>query len=200
MRKHNIELFAQGSRHSYDFRQLGLPKGRVQEHEHILAAILADHFFVEAIWVPGYRPTDGKRGNVLEICGTPENLETASYAHAFLTGTADQLWKQHQREAGIRSNRDRRGFLAGVMEGFRERLNEEKRRSEQRGMVWVGDADLTGYHRARHPYIRSVRLQGNRFSTARTEGRAAGRNIVLHRGVGAGTGGRAGRALPAKRS
>ncbi len=199
MLKHNIELSTQGARHCYGFRQLGLPKGRVQEHEHILASIVADHFFVEAIWVPGYRPQDGKRGNVLEICGTPENLETASYAHAFLTGTAERLWTQHKRAAGIRSNRDRRGFLAGVMEGFRERLNEEKRQSEQRGMVWIGDADLTSYHRARHPYIRNVRLQGHRSSEARSQGRAAGRNIVLHRGVPAGTGGRAGRALPAKR-
>jgi len=199
MLKHNIELSAHGSRSRYGFRQLGLPKGRVQEHEHILAAIIADHFFVEAIWVPGYRPHDGKRGNVLEICGTPENLEIATYAHSFLTGTAERLWKQHKRDAGIRSNRDRRGFLSGVMEGFRERLNAEKRHAEERGMVWVGDADLTQYHRARHPYVRSVRLQGRRMNAARYEGREAGRNIELHRGVPAGASGRSGRALPAKR-
>ncbi|MBW2454842.1 MAG: SprT-like domain-containing protein [Deltaproteobacteria bacterium] len=197
--KHNIELSAHGTRSRYHFRQLGMPKGRVQEHEHILAAILADHFFVEAIWVPGYRPHDGKRGSLIEVCGTPENLEIASYAHSFLTGTAERLWKQHKREAGIRGNRDRRGFLAGVMEGFRERLNEEKRQSEERGMVWVGDGDLNRYHRARHPYVRSVRLQGRRLNAARYEGREAGRNIVLHRGVAAGGGGRGGRALPAKK-
>ena len=50
---------------------LGEPTGRVGEHERLVAMILGKHFFVEAIWVPVYRPLEGKRGSVLEICGTP---------------------------------------------------------------------------------------------------------------------------------
>ena len=196
MLKHNIELSQQPSRLHYAYRQIGLPKGRVQESEHILAAILAAHFFVEAIWVPGYRPRDGKRGNVLELCGTPANLEMAGYVHAFLSGCAERLWVEHKRQEGIVSNRERRSYLAGVMEGFRERLKAEKKRNRERGLVWVGDADLKHYHRRRHPHIRSVRLQGHGQSATRQHGREAGRRIVLHRGVGqAGTAGKATRLL-----
>ena len=53
----------------------------------ILAGILSDHFFVEVIWVPVWRPLDGKRGSVLEVCGSPANLELAEYVHAFVNHT-----------------------------------------------------------------------------------------------------------------
>ena len=183
MLKHNIELASRADRQEYGFRHLGRPSGRVPESEHILAGILAEHFFVEAIWVPAYRPEDGKRGSVLEIAGTPANLEMASYAHAFLRGTAQRLWTEHRKASGLRSNRDRRTFVAGVMEGFRERLVAEKREQGERGLVWAGDADLQSYHRKRHPHIRHVRLRGNSRNEARAQGRAAGRRIVLRRAM-----------------
>lgn len=195
--KHNVEL-GDRAQHNYAFRQIGEPRGRVSEAEHLLAAMLAEHFFVEAIWVPGYRPADGKRGNVLEICGSPENLEMACYVHAFLLGTAERLWEQHKRDRGIVQNRERRRFIAGVMEGFRERLQSEKRKNEARGLVWVGDPGLARFYRARHPHVRSVRLRGQGQSEARSHGRAAGRNIVLRRGMEAAAENR-GKALPPKR-
>jgi len=186
MLKYNIELSAEPSAGRYDFMHLGVPSGRVPEHDHILASILADHFFVEAIWVPAFRPLDGKRGSVLEISGSPENLQIASYVHAFLQGTAERLWREHRRSQWLRSNRDRRTFLSGVMEGFRERLKQDKARCREQGLVWVGDPELKGFHRTRHPHIRHVRLVGHSRNEARAHGRAAGRKIVLHQGVGAG--------------
>ena len=44
-----IEQSSERSSRRYDFAQLGTPSGRVPESEHILASILAQHFFVEAI-------------------------------------------------------------------------------------------------------------------------------------------------------
>lgn len=198
--KHNIALAELPDRRRYGYRHLGEPKGRHAEAEHILAAILAEHFFVEAIWVPAYRPRLAKRGNVLEICGTTENLEMAAYVHDYLLQTAERLWRRHKREQGIARDRDRRRFIAGVMEGFFERLASEKRKNTEKGLVWVGDADLHQYHRQRHPHVRSVRLKGHGLDPARARGRQAGRNIVLRRGVGEGEASNRGRALPAGRS
>jgi hypothetical protein len=198
MLRHNIELCSRPGRKRYSFRYLGEPKGRRQESEHILAAILAEHFFVEAIWVSGYRPHDEKRGSVLELCGTPENLEIACYVHGFLQQTAERLWKEHKKRHGIRRNRDRRAYIAGVMEGFSERLSREKKAARERGLVWVGDADLSRYYRTRHPHVRAVRLQGHGESSARADGRAAGRDIVLRKGVRGSSSGGTPRLLPGK--
>jgi len=179
MLRHNIEVTAQSA---YSFRHLGTPTGRVSEAERILANILNDHFFVECIWVPVWRAREGKRGSVLEVCGTTLNLTIAEHTHAFLIHTADRLWAQYKRDHGV-GNRDRRTYQAGVMTGFREKLDAQRRRDTRAGLVWIGDGDLTKYWRRRHPYVRSIRHYGTEPNEAHAHGRAAGRNIVLQRAM-----------------
>ncbi len=126
---------------------------------------------------------------MLEVCGTPANLEMAAYVHAFLTHAADHLWREHKRAKGLRGDRDRRTYLAGVMAGFLEKLNAQRTVNRQQGLVWVGDADLDGFYRKRHPRIVHVRHAGTRRTEAHAEGREAGRRIVLHKPVQGGPSG-----------
>jgi hypothetical protein len=179
MLKHNVEATA---RSAYSFRHLGTPTGRVSEAERILANILNDHFFVETIWVPVWRAREGKRGSVLEVCGTTVNLAIAEHTHAFVLHTAERLWSQYQRDRGV-NKRERRAYQAGVMTGFREKLETQRQRHQQEGLVWIGDGDLTKYWRRRHPHVRWTRHSGVERTDAHDHGRAAGRNIVLQRAV-----------------
>jgi hypothetical protein len=202
MLKYNLDAAALGTRHGYHFRHLGVPSGRIGESERLLSVLLGEHFFVEVIWVPVYRPFEKKRGQVLEICGTLPNLEMAAYVHAFLTESAERLWNEHKRALGIKGNRDRRTYLAGVMEGFREKLEAETKKHREHGLVWVGDADLEAYYRKRHPHIRHTRTAGQTRTEAHGAGRSAGRNLVLHRGISGAGAARAGgpALLPGRRS
>ena len=197
MLKHNVESVHGLDARRYAFVHLGRPTGRVSEHERIVAMILGRYFFVEAIWVPVYRPLAGKRGSVLEICGTPANLATAEYVYAFLHSTAERLWQDHKGENGITANRDRRTYLAGVMTGFSETLARQAVKARSEGLVWVRDGDLDGFFRRRHPSVRHVRHPGRRRTEAWAQGREAGHGIVLHRPMQGGAGGRR-LLLPAK--
>jgi hypothetical protein len=198
MLKHNLDAVASRQRPNYAHAHMGKPTGRVAEHERIVAMILGKHFFVEAIWVPVYRPLEGKRGSVLEICGTRSNLAIAEYVHGFLHATAERLWQEHKQAQAIASDRDRRSFLAGVMVGFADKLARQDAASKREGLVWVADADLTSFFRRRHPHVRHVHHSGPRRSDAWAHGRAAGRQIVLHRPVTAPAESR-GKLLPGKR-
>ncbi len=189
MLKYNLESAATQAPRAYGFRHLGKPTGRVTESERLLGAILGKHFFVEVIWVPIYRPLEGKRGSVLEVCGSHANLEMAVYVHAFLTHSADHLWREHQKTMRIRSNKDRRTYLAGVMAGFMEKLEQQRVVHKQEGLVWLKDSDLDGFYRKRHPHIHHVRLAGNQRTEAHAHGREAGRNLVLHKPVASGPSG-----------
>ena len=51
-------------RRRYGFRHLGRPSGRILEHDRRLAAILTTYFFVEGLWIPVYRPREGKRASI----------------------------------------------------------------------------------------------------------------------------------------
>lgn len=186
MLKHNLLHVRDARERRYGFRHLGRPTARLTAADHWLATILARHFFVSVIWIPVYRPLEAKHGRVLEVCGTEENLAIASYVHQFLEQTAERLWSDYKRAHGVRVNRDRRTFLAGVMAGFAEKLKGQEREHRAEGLVWVKDAALESYLRTRHPRVRggrSTRVAGN---DAYRHGRAAGQNIVLHRGVSAG--------------
>jgi hypothetical protein len=186
MLKYNLDAVASGRTSAYGFRHLGRATGRVSESECILASIIGEHFFVDAIWVPVWRPLEGKRGSVLEVCGSPENLELAEYVHAFLSATAERLWREYKKARGIRQNANRRTFQAGVMAGFRDKLEAQQKSDSARGLVWVGDRDLEVYFRRRHPRVRTTRYSARRRPDAYAHGREAGRRIVLHRGVSSG--------------
>lgn len=181
--KHNIELQREKIALGYAWKHLGSPTGRTTEAERILSLILGKHFFVEAIWVPVYRPLEGKRGSVLEICGTPDNLEIAEYVHGYLVATAERLWEEHRQTHGIKGNRDRRTYLAGVMTGMSDKLSGEAKKSESAGLVWVADGNLSMFFRRRHPYVRHVRYTGQRRTDAYAHGREAGSKIVIHKGM-----------------
>jgi hypothetical protein len=197
MLKHNLDAARAAAARDYGFVHLGRPTGRVLEHERLVAMILGKHFFVEAIWVPVYRPLEGKRGSVLEICGTRPNLAIAEYVHGFLHHAAERLWSDHRKNSGIRSNRDRRAYFSGVMTGFADTLARQDAKSLSDGLVWVGDGDLARYFRRRHRHVRHVRHSGQQRTDAWIRGREAGRKIVLHRPVQGAAASR-GRLLPAK--
>jgi hypothetical protein len=186
MLKYNLEHAMEPASRGYRVVHLGSPTGRVGESDRLLAALLSEHFFVEVIWVPVWRPLEGKRGSVLEVCGTEENVELARYAHAFLADTANRLWDQYRRERELRGNAERREFIAGVIAGFRDKLAREKRRQQKEGLVWVGDAELLHFMKRRHPHVRWLHAAARRRPESFTHGREAGKHIVLHRPVKSG--------------
>lgn len=183
MLKYNLEHAVDPASHGYRFIHLGRATGRIMEADRILAALLAEHFFVEVIWVPVWRPLEGKRGSVLEVCGTEENIEFATYVHAFLLDTSERLWSQYRQERGLRGNAERREFIAGVMAGFRDQLQRDKARQQKQGLVWLGDADLTDFFKRRHPHVRWLRGAAKVRQPSYADGRAAGRRINLRKPV-----------------
>lgn len=192
-----------GRARGYSFRHLGPVRARVDESARLVAMILGRHFFVEAIWVQSYDALAGRRGSVLEVCGSVENLELASYVHDFLHAAGERLWLEHKQRTGLRLDRDRRTYIAGVMLGFAERLAVQEKAQRTEGLVWCGDADLDVFFRRRHPHVRRVYQKGQPRTEARQEGQRAGRELVLHRPLRApssSSGASAGpRALPPAR-
>lgn len=195
MLKHNIDTVSRNASRGYTWRHLGTEKTRTDEATRLIGAILSDHFFVEVIWVSVWQVFEARNATVLEVCGTPENVSMAEYVYSFLDHTSEALWRLHKRARKIKGDRDRRAYRAGVMAGFREKLRDEAKSSREVGLVWVGDPALDAYFRGRWPRVRSVSSQSTGASEARAEGRAAGRKLVLHKGVGQGAVTQRGRQL-----
>jgi hypothetical protein len=97
--------------------------------------------------------------------------------------TAERLWQRYKQERRLRGDRDRRTYLAGVMTGFREKLEVQRKRHAAEGLVWVGDGQLRDWWRRRHPHVRWTHHAHSQPNEAHAHGRAAGRKIVLQRAV-----------------
>jgi len=186
MLKHNLEHVAETSAAGevrYGFRHLGRVTGRVTEWERRLGNVLREHFFVDIIWVPAYRPDEQKRGSVMEAIGSRENLDLAAYVYDFLVRTGERLWSTHKRAHAIAGNTDRRAYLAGVMSGFAQKLALQAKAHKAEGLVWVPHAELASYTKKRHPYLRTISHRGHRQRDVFAHGQKAGRELVLHKGV-----------------
>jgi hypothetical protein len=195
MMLHNIDEAVSVAADGMSFRQVGPVKARSEASARILAGILGRHFFVSVIWVPSYVAAEGRRGYVLELCGTQSNLDVAAYVHGFLTDTADRLWRDHKADAHIAGDRDRRVFLAGVMTGVSEKLDAAARQSRreetytQRELVVKGEAARDAYLRQRYPRRETRGGSTMRHSDAYERGREAGRDIDLRRPMPSPSGG-----------
>lgn len=179
MLKH--QLAGDVARGRYVFRQLGEPRLRKNLAEGMIGGLLAKHFFVEVIWTSVHMPHVGRSGRVLEICGTEETVAMAEYVHAFLTRTAERLWREARASRpGLRPG-DKSAFTSGVVGGFRDKLDGAQREHEGAGLVWVGDPELARFFRLRYPRVRAAsRASTTRFA-AHALGRQEGQKVVLHR-------------------
>jgi hypothetical protein len=186
MLKHNVSVSDEATPRQYSFREIGRITGRVTEWERRLGNLLRDHFFVDVIWVPAYRIHEHKRGSVMEVIGTPENLDLAAYVYDFMARTGERLWRAHQLAQDIRGNADRRAFLAGVMSGFAQKLAQQAKSHRAQGLVWQPSAARNVYTRQRHPYLRTISHRGHSQREVFAHGQRAGRDVVLHRGVSRG--------------
>jgi hypothetical protein len=181
--QHNLSVAETQVEARYGWQQLGAPTGRVPAHHRLLAGILGQHFFVSCVWVHGFDARKGRRGRILEVSGTAENLNIAAWVHGYLLETGERLWVAHRRERRLGKDTGRRGFLQGVMVGFNEKLHDEARVCAEEGLVWKGDAGLSDYVGRRHQHLRAGRRTEMRATDAWHDGRAAGREIVLRKPV-----------------
>jgi hypothetical protein len=184
MLKHQLALHPDSRR--YVSRQLGTPALRKSSAESSVGGLLAAHFFVEVIWLHVHMPHLGRSGRVLEVSGTPETVELAEYVHAFLMRTAVRLFADARaRQPGLRGA-DRSAFMAGVIRGFRDKLDGARCEHTGAGLVWVGDAGLQQYFDARYPRRRTTTRGATSRWAAHQLGRSEGRNVVLHRPIESG--------------
>lgn len=178
MRKHNIDVL--GDPTTFGVRVVGRAAWRHQAWEKALAGLIAQHFFVHAVWVPAW--LGDKWGKQLELSGRPENLDLAEHVHALVSEVADRSWRAHKRRRGSKG-RERGRYLAGVVMGFGEQLAGEAAALEETGLVWVGDPHLDEFLGRRYPRLRAGRGVRVRGDAAWQSGREAGRKLVLNKPI-----------------
>ncbi len=184
MLKYSIDLKELDEERQFDQRSLGKVKGRRMPYELWLGSILNEFFFVEVLWVQSYDALLDRKGSVLQIFGTTANLDMAKYTYHYLQQLLERLWGKYKATIGIRSNRERQRYFAGVLEGFYQKLDEqESTLQESYALVWKGDPKLQAFYRYLNPSVRTRSWGGVCQTQVYRDGLEEGRRVTIHQPI-----------------
>ena len=188
--KHNLSLLDVQTKWNYIHKQIG-EVGRRNPIKSIISALICKFFFVEAIWTFGYDQHENRNGQVLEIYGTPENVEMAEYVYYYLQNISELLWTEHKEREKINGNKHRRSFIYGLLDGFYNKLDDRVIENQSRKLVWKGDPRLKEFYHRRNPrLVRSSSRYTRSCEDTYNSGMTRGRNLVIYKGIqGKGKGG-----------
>jgi hypothetical protein len=181
--KHNLSLLDMQTEWNYIYKQIGEVERR-NPIKSIISAIISKFFFVEAIWTFGYDQHRNRSGQVLEIYGTPENVEMAEYVYDYLQNISELLWAEYKKREKISGNRHRRTFIYGLLDGFYNKLDSRFIENQSKKLVWKGDPRLKEFYRRRNPRIaRSSSRYSHSCQDTYDSGMTQGKNLVIHKGI-----------------
>ena len=184
--KHNVDLLKRDEDRHFISVFVGKPALRHFREENHLANLIQDFYFVHNIWVPAYVVEKGKRGNVLEMTGTIQNVKIAIYVHDFVKRYIDSQWEKYN--GNKRLNRYRKSdFAVGIIEGFRSKLESQhpkKKAGRKLELVKTEDPLLKKHVSFKYPRIVSVRQNAlRRDHSILDDGMKIGKKLVISKGI-----------------
>ena len=185
--KYNIDIVQLNRDRRFEMRTLGRVKGRHTSAELWLGSLLNRFFFVETLWVQSYDAVRDKLGTELQVYGTAANLDMALYVYDYLTQLIDSLWREYKAYKGIRANRERQRYFAGVLAGFFQKLEaQEEILVTTEALVWKGDSQLQAFYRHMNPNVSTRYSGGVQVTDVYLDGVKDGQRVTIHRPVEGG--------------
>jgi len=187
MKKHNVDRLRRRETHGFASIFLGTPRLRHHREAYCLANLLQDFYFVHGIWVSAYVLEKEKMGRVLEVSGTPQNIQTVSYVFAFVSRFIDRQWIAYKQSKEVTHHR-KTDFAVGIIEGFRWKLEAQqqgqKRDDTETALIKLGDRLLAKYVLYRYPRTAQFKRAASRHSARVYEdGVAIGKRLNIARGI-----------------
>lgn len=157
--KHNLTLqevkdvqFTYGTK---DLEKTGLT---LKPYQKMIASILMDYFFVRAVVSKkhvGFSSGQWGRAKaqyekVIQLVGTTENCEIASYIFSYLNSAYPRLWKEYQDRTG-EGAKGKYSYYLGLSSGITKMLKETRWKVEsETGLVVQKDKNLEDHMKKKY--------------------------------------------------
>jgi Protein of unknown function (DUF2786) len=149
----------------------------------LICNILQEFYFVEIVFFKDWDEL-GLQSQQCAIMGKQVNVEIAEYTLHFLMAACERYWQDFRRDKKKTIvGRERRSFVIGLMEGFQQKLSDQRRINQTQGLVWKGDPELIRF--AKNHFPRTARTSYSRQGDASVyaAGKAAGATLIVHKGM-----------------
>ncbi|MEA1966704.1 MAG: DUF2786 domain-containing protein, partial [Thermodesulfobacteriota bacterium] len=122
--RYNIDIIKNDKKRNFESIIITSPCLKRTQSEKMASIILMNYYFVKTVWMSVYMPEKQRMGRVLEISGTPSNIKIADYIFHYILKYAENCWQKYKKENP--SCRSRSGFMTGVVNGFSDKLDNQK--------------------------------------------------------------------------
>ncbi|MGE0143499.1 MAG: DUF2786 domain-containing protein [Planctomycetota bacterium] len=186
MLEHNIARVDEGRPAGFVAKQIGPVRKRHDAWRASLGSILAEFFFVEAIWRDSYDVPTSTSGSALFVYGTAHDVAMADYVYGYVSWVVEDLWRRWSRAQPAPVGRMRAQYCRAVVRGFRNSLHQQDREiaGDEQALVWRGDPKLRAYFRWHNPRI-TTRRPSPLYSTEATRaGFEAGQRVSIKKPLG----------------
>ncbi len=185
--KYNLNILAHDQNRNFISVFVGKPALRHFREHYYLARLLHDFYFVQGLWVPAYVLEKGKMGNVLEISGTIQNIQLASYIYDFVQNFIDSQWNIYNKDEK-NSRSQKTDFSVGILDGFRSKLeSQRKQRKKDKdtlALIKTEDPLLLKHMAYKYPHTSKVRRRvASRDKKAMNHGIRLGKGLVISKGI-----------------
>ncbi len=185
--KYNITLISNETARNFRSRVIGAPALRHTRDEYRIAGLLQDFYFVQGIWISAYVLEKGRMGRVLEISGTAGNVQIADYVYSCMKNFIHSQWIEYN-EGGRLSRYRRTDFAAGVVRGFRSKLECRheglKNEISKSALIEMKDPLLREYMKFRYPHTACFsRRVANTDQKVIEDGVNRGKKLLISKGI-----------------
>jgi hypothetical protein len=185
--KYNLDLWTQDDNRNFTSLFIGRPALRHPPEDYGLAHLLQDFYFVQGIWISSYVPEKGKMGRVLEVSGTIQNIQMASYVHDFVRRFIHSQWTEYNKERGLNRYRQT-DFAVGIIEGFRSQLESQKEAKEKSqdplALMKMEDPLLIEYVAYKYPHtVKVKRGVASQDQSVMKDGKRVGKRLIISKGI-----------------
>lgn len=157
-------------------------KQRIAPATHALCALLTEHYDVDVVISNFFDVRKKKRLKTLEIFGSPQAVLVAEYVYHYVHRSTEELWDQFKKQYP-KKNRQRRSYTLGLIQGFREKLQEQPtvaKTTSSKALIALQKKALTEFIHQRHPRIhKGGSLSGNLDRDSFAGGQQSGRRLNL---------------------
>jgi len=198
--KYNVEFLMNKKNARYVSLVINHKKKKIDRLQQMIASLLTGYYFVEVIFSEDYDAYQNQSHKTMEILGSQQNVLMAEYVYGFLRQQSESLWQSYRTARSLKGVGAKMSFQAGVISGFRKKLESmEAGRAkqsqssiglaelvdgmDQTALVKFKDPGLRNYVRFRFPRLRSFSSGGRVQTEHYNKGRVQGEKIVIHRGV-----------------
>jgi len=190
--RYNIDIIENDKTRDFESIIITRPKIKRTQAEKITSLILKQHYFVKTVWTSAYIPEKDRMGNMLEVSGTLPNVKIADYVFHYILNYAEKCWYDYKKANP--SCRSRSGFMTGVVNGFSEKLDQQKNslarqqnhygNGSEKAPVAVEDEKLSQYYHHRYPRVSTSKIRYSSSSqSAYRSGQDQGKQLTISRGI-----------------